>query len=74
MTILYTAVIGYTDRSRVITLECKWRVWIFIPALDMLLFVDKPQGYTSFDIIRKLQKLYPKESIGHAGTLDPMAT
>ncbi len=40
----------------------------------MLLFVDKPQGYTSFDIIRKLQKLYPKESIGHAGTLDPMAT
>ena len=42
--------------------------------LDMLLFVDKPQGYTSFDIIRKLQKLYPKESIGHAGTLDPMAT
>lgn len=48
---------------------------IFIAAfLDMLLFVDKPQGYTSFDIIRKLQKLYPKESIGHAGTLDPMAT
>lgn len=40
----------------------------------MLLLLDKPQGYTSFDIVRKLQKLYPKEPIWHAGTLDPMAT
>lgn len=40
----------------------------------MILLIDKPKWYTSFDIIRKLQKLYPKESIGHAGTLDPMAT
>ncbi len=40
----------------------------------MILLIDKPSGYTSFDIIRKLQKLYPKTKIWHWGTLDPMAT
>lgn len=40
----------------------------------MLLLIDKPQGRTSFDVIRKLKRLYPGEKIGHAGTLDPMAT
>lgn len=40
----------------------------------MLLLVDKPTWYTSFDIIRKLQKIYPGEKIWHAWTLDPLAT
>ncbi len=40
----------------------------------MILLIDKPAWYTSFDIIRKLQKLYPKVKIWHWGTLDPMAT
>lgn len=41
----------------------------------MFLLIDKPQGYTSFDIIRKLKKLFPRKTkIGHAGTLDPLAT
>ena len=40
----------------------------------MLLLIEKPSGYTSFDLIRKLKRLYQGEKIGHAGTLDPLAT
>ncbi len=40
----------------------------------MLVLVDKPTGYTSFDVVKKLKRLYPGEKIGHAGTLDPLAT
>jgi len=40
----------------------------------MLLVVDKPTGYTSFDLVRKLKKIYRWEKIGHAWTLDPLAT
>lgn len=40
----------------------------------MLLAVDKPHGITSFDVIRKLKPLYPKQKIWHSGTLDPFAT
>lgn len=40
----------------------------------MLIILDKPSGPTSFDLIRKLKKIYPWEKIGHAGTLDPLAT
>ena len=46
-----------------------------------LLLIDKPHGITSFDVIRRLRRIYsdthggakaPK--LGHAGTLDPLAT
>ena len=40
----------------------------------LVLLVDKPQGWSSFDVIRKLRRLLPVRKIGHAGTLDPMAT
>lgn len=36
--------------------------------------VDKPQGWSSFDVIRKLRGLLKTRKMGHAGTLDPMAT
>jgi tRNA pseudouridine55 synthase len=35
---------------------------------------DKPQGWSSFDVIRRLRRLLSIRKIGHAGTLDPMAT
>jgi len=35
--------------------------------------IDKPVGMTSFDVIRKVRRLFPKTKIGHAGTLDPLA-
>jgi tRNA pseudouridine55 synthase len=39
-----------------------------------ILLVDKPKGITSFDVIRILRKKLNIKKIGHAGTLDPMAT
>ncbi len=38
------------------------------------LLIDKPKGWTSFDVIRVLRQMLPICKIGHAGTLDPAAT
>jgi tRNA pseudouridine55 synthase len=42
--------------------------------LEGLLLVDKPAGPTSHDVIRKLRRVTGIRRIGHAGTLDPLAT
>jgi tRNA pseudouridine55 synthase len=39
-----------------------------------LLVVDKPGGMTSHDVVSRLRKISGERSIGHLGTLDPMAT
>ena len=39
-----------------------------------ILLVDKPQGITSHDVVDKIRRLYGTRRVGHAGTLDPMAT
>jgi tRNA pseudouridine55 synthase len=39
-----------------------------------ILLVNKPKGWTSFDVVKKLRALFRLKKIGHAGTLDPMAT
>lgn len=39
-----------------------------------ILLVDKPQGITSHDVVSKLRRVFHMKKIGHAGTLDPMAT
>jgi tRNA pseudouridine55 synthase len=55
------------------------------PTLDevlegSVLLVDKPLNWTSFDVVGKLKWIlrnegrFPKFKIGHAGTLDPLAT
>ena len=36
--------------------------------------IFKPYGWTSFDVVNKLKKISKEKKIGHAGTLDPMAT
>jgi tRNA pseudouridine55 synthase len=41
---------------------------------DDLILVDKPEGISSFDVIRWLRKELGIKKMGHAGTLDPMAT
>ncbi|WP_327100960.1 tRNA pseudouridine(55) synthase TruB [Nocardia vinacea] len=45
-----------------------------IDALGGLLIVDKDGGWTSHDVVAKCRKLLRTKKIGHAGTLDPMAT
>ena len=39
-----------------------------------VLLIDKPLHWTSFDIVRKMRNLIQIKKIGHAGTLDPLAT
>ena len=36
--------------------------------------INKPKNYTSFDVVAVMRKLLKTKKIGHAGTLDPMAT
>ena len=40
----------------------------------MILKVDKPIGWTSFDIVNKIRNTLKLKKIGHAGTLDPLAS
>ena len=42
--------------------------------MDGLLVIDKPKGMTSHDVVHRLRKITGEHSIGHLGTLDPMAT
>jgi tRNA pseudouridine55 synthase len=42
--------------------------------VDGILNVAKPAGWTSHDVVAKLRRLLRERRIGHAGTLDPMAT
>jgi tRNA pseudouridine55 synthase len=39
-----------------------------------LLVIDKPGGMTSHDVVNRLRRITGEQSIGHLGTLDPMAT
>jgi tRNA pseudouridine55 synthase len=43
-------------------------------AVSGLLVVDKPAGITSHDVVNRLRRVYGTKKVGHAGTLDPMAT
>ncbi len=45
-----------------------------LPEPAGILLVDKPQGITSHDVVDKIRRLYSTRRVGHAGTLDPMAT
>lgn len=39
-----------------------------------IVIVDKPQGVTSHDVVARLRRIFGTRKVGHAGTLDPMAT
>ena len=39
-----------------------------------ILLVDKPKGITSHDVVDRVRRIYRMKKVGHAGTLDPMAT
>lgn len=40
----------------------------------MFLIIDKPKGWTSFDVVAKVRKIFNEKKVGHLGTLDPLAT
>ncbi len=39
-----------------------------------IIIIDKPAGWTSMDVCAKLRGMFREKRVGHAGTLDPMAT
>lgn len=41
---------------------------------DGILIIDKPQNFTSHDVVAKIRKIIGTKKVGHTGTLDPMAT
>ncbi|MBL7769853.1 MAG: tRNA pseudouridine(55) synthase TruB [Flavipsychrobacter sp.] len=43
-------------------------------AAGAVLLIDKPLDWTSFDVVRKLRNQVRTKKVGHAGTLDPLAT
>ena len=43
-------------------------------SLDGILNVDKPSGMTSHDVVAVIRKMARLRKVGHAGTLDPLAT
>jgi tRNA pseudouridine55 synthase len=43
-------------------------------AIEGLVVVDKPAGWTSHDVVARLRRIYGLKRVGHAGTLDPDAT
>lgn len=54
------------------------RLWRSIkkqmPELNGILLINKPEGFTSHDVVAKLRGMLRTKRIGHGGTLDPMAT
>ena len=42
--------------------------------MDGIIIVNKPKGWTSFDVVAKIRNLTRVSKVGHSGTLDPMAT
>lgn len=44
------------------------------PGQDRMLLINKPLEWTSFDVVNKLRHRLKIKKIGHAGTLDPLAT
>jgi len=42
--------------------------------MDGILLVDKPSGPTSFDVVRAVRRAFHIKRVGHAGTLDPLAS
>ena len=41
---------------------------------DKVILIDKPYGWTSFDVVKKIRNTLKIKKVGHAGTLDPLAT
>ena len=42
--------------------------------MNGIIIIDKPQEWTSNDVVSRLRRVFNTRRIGHGGTLDPMAT
>lgn len=63
------------SRQEIFNTYKEGRKSLFIKEIeDGIIAIDKPEGITSYDVIRLLKSRFPKQKIGHAGTLDPCAS
>ncbi len=61
--------------NKIITEPAGFNQWLNkIPEEGGLILINKDEGWTSFDIVRKLKYILKIKKIGHAGTLDPLAS
>src|SRR5271157_5806021 len=42
--------------------------------MNGVIIVDKPAGWTSHDVVNRMRRILNQRSVGHLGTLDPLAT
>jgi tRNA pseudouridine55 synthase len=42
--------------------------------MNGVLIIDKPAGWTSHDVVNRMRRILGQRSVGHLGTLDPLAT
>jgi tRNA pseudouridine55 synthase len=42
--------------------------------MNAVLIIDKPAGFTSHDVVNRIRRIFEQRSVGHLGTLDPLAT
>ena len=42
--------------------------------MDGIYLIDKPEGFSSYDCIRIIKKIFLTRKVGHSGTLDPFAS
>ncbi|XP_039133537.1 probable tRNA pseudouridine synthase 1 isoform X1 [Dioscorea cayenensis subsp. rotundata] len=73
-----------SDRRRASTVEAEGEPYLVSRKTELpprwdgpfgtVVLVDKPKGWTSFTVCGKLRRLVKIQKVGHAGTLDPMAT
>ena len=40
----------------------------------MIINIDKPTGWSSFDVVKKIKNITKHKKVGHGGTLDPFAS
>ena len=46
----------------------------YLSSFGGVLFINKPKGLTSFDVVNEISKSFGLKKVGHTGTLDPLAT
>jgi tRNA pseudouridine55 synthase len=44
------------------------------PLMNGVIIIDKPSGWTSHDVVNRIRRILGQRSVGHLGTLDPLAT
>lgn len=53
--------------------ENDWTLEEYLRDFSAILYVNKPTGITSFDVVNQISEIYGIKRVGHTGTLDPLA-